>query len=105
MIITFNELIELKDKLKRGGVLKDYYFGFSLCTGIAVIHKLTSGYRITISDGQTKDADSILCALNKLSRVSRIAGKSKGFKFELQEAQQKSKIITPFKYDTNTYYT
>ena len=24
---------------------------------------------------------------------------------EWQEAQQKSKIITPFKYDTNTYYT
>ena len=81
--------IELRDKLKKSGVLKDYYFGFSLCTGIAVIHKLTSGYRITISDGETKDADSILCALNKLSRVSKIAGKSKGFKFELQEAQQR----------------
>ena len=80
--------VELKGKLKQAKVLSEYYFGFGLCTGIAVIKKLTGGYEVVISPGTIKDSDSILCALNKLSRASRVPGKTKGFRFKIEEAEQ-----------------
>ena len=67
--------LSLPEKLSSNSDLKNYHFGFCLCTGIAELdgpHTLTEGQlkkypkgKVTIDKGKAIDTSSILCVLSK----------------------------------------
>ena len=87
--------ISLSKKLGARKSLKDYYFGFGICTQVADIKETkTRGYTVSIGHAHCYELKSILCAFNKLSRDTKTADRTKGYRFKVVEADQSETSVS-----------